>query len=455
MPNYKISGLTAYPNSTFAATDKFEVSYLTGGIHYSRYLTGTQIFNTLQATLVSGTNIKTINGNSLLGSGDLVISGGGGSGIFGIPNASGVYTYYATLTLAMAAAVSGNTIEMFADVTETGAVTVNLKSGVNINGNSHTYLLTNSGTSNCIQDNGVSLICEIFNIKFKRTSATASSTAALPLYITSATTQIINHGVSYESTFGLAAAISGKVTGGYFRGELSGNLSLTVLSTGILTNANFYSAVGYAKIDGTAINCTFRSDGSYAVSALPASSRLIHCTGYSTSNYGIYVGSGYILNCVGYSTANSAIYTANADCIVENCTGYSTGVCGIQGFGDFINSVGESTANAGIFGTSIINCTAKSSAAKATWLSGKMYNSVSICSWNNASGHAVELQANNTEILECVLQTTNATANSIYSGTAYTCKYAINAFKGATTAVNANVTQGITNISDTKGNILI
>lgn len=34
--------------------------------------------NAKQATLVSGTNIKTVNGNSLLGSGDLVISGGGG-----------------------------------------------------------------------------------------------------------------------------------------------------------------------------------------------------------------------------------------------------------------------------------------------------------------------------------------------------------------------------------------
>lgn len=32
-----------------------------------------------QNTLVSGTNIKTINGNSILGSGDLVISGSGGS----------------------------------------------------------------------------------------------------------------------------------------------------------------------------------------------------------------------------------------------------------------------------------------------------------------------------------------------------------------------------------------
>jgi hypothetical protein len=35
-------------------------------------------FNGKQAALVSGTNIKTINGNTLLGSGDLVISGGGG-----------------------------------------------------------------------------------------------------------------------------------------------------------------------------------------------------------------------------------------------------------------------------------------------------------------------------------------------------------------------------------------
>ena len=33
-------------------------------------------FNTKQATLVSGTNIKTVNGNSLLGSGDITISGG-------------------------------------------------------------------------------------------------------------------------------------------------------------------------------------------------------------------------------------------------------------------------------------------------------------------------------------------------------------------------------------------
>lgn len=33
---------------------------------------------TVQAVLVSGTNIKTINGSSILGSGDLTVSGGSG-----------------------------------------------------------------------------------------------------------------------------------------------------------------------------------------------------------------------------------------------------------------------------------------------------------------------------------------------------------------------------------------
>ena len=41
-------------------------------------------WNTKENILVSGTNIKTINGNSLLGSGDLIISGGGSSNLDGL-----------------------------------------------------------------------------------------------------------------------------------------------------------------------------------------------------------------------------------------------------------------------------------------------------------------------------------------------------------------------------------
>ena len=68
------------------------------------------------------------------GSGDVLevfsASGGSSGGIFGISDATGTYTYYATLTLAMASAVSGEVIQVFADFVETGAVTVILKNGV-------------------------------------------------------------------------------------------------------------------------------------------------------------------------------------------------------------------------------------------------------------------------------------------------------------------------------------
>jgi hypothetical protein len=48
-------------------------------IHAIGDVTGLQTaLNGKQATLESGTNIKTVNGNSLLGSGDIAISGGGG-----------------------------------------------------------------------------------------------------------------------------------------------------------------------------------------------------------------------------------------------------------------------------------------------------------------------------------------------------------------------------------------
>jgi len=76
MANKKISQLTA-KGAALAATDLIEIAEDNGaGGYVTKSVTGANIKSGLQATLVSGTNIKTINSNTILGSGDLVIAGG-------------------------------------------------------------------------------------------------------------------------------------------------------------------------------------------------------------------------------------------------------------------------------------------------------------------------------------------------------------------------------------------
>ena len=76
MANKKISQLTA-KGTALAATDLVEIAESDGaGGYVTKSVTGANVVSGLQPTLVSATNIKTINSNSILGSGDLVIAGG-------------------------------------------------------------------------------------------------------------------------------------------------------------------------------------------------------------------------------------------------------------------------------------------------------------------------------------------------------------------------------------------
>jgi len=82
-----------------------------------------------------------------------VIAGGVG-GVCGIANTSGIYTYYSTLSAAMTAATSGQTVDLLTDVTETGSVTITLKAGVKINGNGYTYTLNVNDNTHTLTQNG-------------------------------------------------------------------------------------------------------------------------------------------------------------------------------------------------------------------------------------------------------------------------------------------------------------
>jgi len=73
MADLKISQLTA-KGSAIANTDLLEISESDGaGGYVTKSVTGANIIGSKQNTLISGTNIKTINSTTLLGSGDLTV----------------------------------------------------------------------------------------------------------------------------------------------------------------------------------------------------------------------------------------------------------------------------------------------------------------------------------------------------------------------------------------------
>ena len=377
-------------------------------------------------------------------------------GVFGISNSSGVYTYYATLTLAMAAATSGQTIEMFADVTETGNVSISLKDNVNINGNGHTYTVTNATASLYIFNNtlGSRTISDL--------TIFGNGVAASANGFRTSTGNTTCNGFVIKMTSGAGAVTFG---GGIIDGvicKVTGTSQGIVLIGGYILNSRAYS------VNGIAIECS-SSNGS-----------IYNCHGESISNVGLYggymrkcvgigsisgiqlQGGGGATDCTGISSAGYGIYITGSSTIHSNLVGISSGSWAIRVFasGIIINGfTAYSTSNYGFVAytdTIATNGYAESTVAIPFASDGGTFTNIySKCSWNNAGGHAFLTGGTTAELINCTLQVANASANCINSATAKTVKYIRSTFKGATTPVNANITQGQINTEDNQGNILI
>ena len=213
--------------------------------------------------------------------------GGSASGIWGISNATGVYTYYTTLTLAMAAAVSGQVIEMFADVTETGAVSVTLKTGVNINGNGHTYTHTNATADlhTFIAASSVVTNSNILNLNVVKSNSTGSC-----LY-----TGLNNSGTLIFTGSKLINLSTGRCVNCFANSEMEiinlyakSNSGIAIYMNGGLSrlaNSYAYSESGVAiQTGGTAVT---------------------NCNGVSNSSVGLYIASGRATDSIGFSSSSS------------------------------------------------------------------------------------------------------------------------------------------------------
>tara|TARA_R110000868_G_scaffold172688_1_gene408618 strand:- start:626 stop:1849 length:1224 start_codon:yes stop_codon:yes gene_type:complete len=401
-----------------------------------------------------------------------IASSGGASGIWGISNSSGVYTYYTTLTLAMAAATAGQTIEMFADVVETGAVTVTLKNGVNINGNGHTYTLNNSGLNHALSAaSSVTTSCNIINLNVVRTGSTGSLFDNSCLILGINGLGVINCSGSTFRNSGSGCGILYSTNSAHEINNAVAYATSGLGAIGIFTasGAKLNNSIGYGTSGGTGIRCHNGGD-------------IQNCTGVSDSGYGIYGLGGNHSNSVGISASGAGFFSA---AISINCVGRSTSGVGfdIQSATSIINCVGMSVSGIGLYvlAAYIYNCTGISASSRGLQLlsgavaynttsrstssysvfsnspTSEIHNSTIISNWNNAGG--IGISSNNTTvpsvILNCTFLLSNASAPYLFNGpTAQAVSTRGNTYKGGG-AYSALITQAIVAVEDSQGNIFL
>lgn len=387
--------------------------------------------------------------------------GAGASGIFGIADATGVYTYYSNLGLAIAAATAGETIQLFTDYTETVVGSIFLKNGVDINLNGHTYEYAVANNSDTISDGGIPATVTIFNGTLKRTNAlNPTNTTGVCLKLSNVSTNITLHGVTVIAEDGSNCCIvqNGKLLGGYYRqiGAVAGSSFgfQTVSVNSFVDNVHVHADTKAARLDsGKVSNSYFRNDGDVGV--IVNSGEAYNIIGFSTATTGILVATAKLFNSSGISTAQIGLATGTST-ELYNCSGTSSAGVGIFTLNYAINCVAISTGSFGM-GTgsfsSTHNCSAYSSANVAIFSRGKIVKTSAICDFDSSSGHGFSGIENNDEIIDCYAEVVNSAAYGVNAPIRIPYVTGFSG-RGMTQLLNLGANAQV-NTADNYGNILI
>jgi len=392
-------------------------------------------------------------------------------GQFGISDSSGVYTYYTTLTLAIAAAVSGDTIEMFTDVEETTNTTITLIDEITINGNGHTYTLNVDDTADAFTFTVANGTAYFNNIKVVRTGrALGTATGAIGNFV--------------NNTIKCQGAVFINDYGRGFIGDGGSIYNAHIISVehGIyapFSSKNLYnchievsssSAMGTYLSGGLVNNCYVKAVG---IAINVSAGQIYNSIGISTNNYGIS-SNGEIYDSIGKSTSGIGLNGQRAtNCVGISSTNYGTNVSesrnstfiSVSGRGAFRgnhqNATIISSSNIGINEpVNLDSCYIESSSNIPINFrdNSEIRNSSISSKWNNAGGHGTTsfVARTNPIVTNTSIKVANASAYCLNMYPSSTLRFANNSFSGATTPVNtSNVTQGIVNTSDSQGNILV
>jgi hypothetical protein len=392
--------------------------------------------------------------------------GGGASGIWGISDTAGTYTYYSDIASANAAASSGQTIELFANVRETNPVEWVLKDGVKYNMNGYTYTLDSTTSADAVNDILVgSGETHIFNGIIKRASGPNSSSGGFVLD-SSSTGKIKLEGVHLINEVGYCTKVSSaKLDGGIHEAQGFGQAIRILNFNAEVKNVRALGSYqGIYVASGIVIDSYAYSQNEKAIRGFGSNVQLINCVGYSNANTAIEIqnNAGRAIGCTAYSTGGSAFYGGG---IFENCTGYSTANnamtlsngAKVNGCDLFGTTVGLQLQTLPSTDTLVQNCTIKADASQAViaYWGGTFVNcSVEGAPLTYGDCFLVGSGGTDVKIFGCSMKVRNASAECITGGAGTTTYYGNNIFAGnPTLAVSTNITQGQTTHHDNRGNI--
>lgn len=384
-------------------------------------------------------------------------SAGSSGGAWGIANASGVYTYYATYQLAVAAATAGQTIEMFGSQTESTADHI-LKNGVNINYNGYTLTFT---TGFRMIDNGVACDVQLLNGEIKKGVG-----GQIAIYISSSSTILRGNVLVNSSLAGAGGTGSygyygiGKVYGLNFKGNdcvygfggLGDIFNVTI-------NCTSGTAVGsLASFNSSTINST--STGN-AIAAVP----LVESCTIKTNGAGGYSNSGVgiVNNSTFYSLTNRIIDGQQNGLTFNNCS-FNSRASTVYNFGGGLgNSVfNNCTLRSLVYinnyasGGNMNNCIVISETDICLYYTGGVFVNNNFTSLlNSASGRIAQELQDGTRFIGNTFNVTSSSAVALYSTGAPVVYISGNNLKGSSLLKSAGVVNAQTNTADAQGNTIL
>lgn len=425
-------------------------------------------------SVVSGSLIVTegISGSfsgSFQGDGSQLTGIGASFGKFGIADSSGSYTYYPNLSSSLQAAVAGDTIQLFTNVTEASDHTFHLKDKVDFNFNGNELFISASATldaTDMITDNNVAVSCSFYNGRIRFTQSTSAGIFNRLLYIDNVASEITSIGFEWEVENGTNASPfypirnDGTLNGGKFIGG-SNVFNYLIQTNGELNNLEVYASKGIR------FNGFLKKHHNLKV----------HTYG---GQAGAEVSQNYLYNSYFHAETGQALsiyYAINCDIRADNGAGISgtrqlidstivnTNGIGVSTVGEMIggsiytsNNVSIAAAAAEILGVTIYN--RDYLGPGITMGNGEISNCAIIDDYptNGQKSVQVDSGATSPTITNCSFDFyNNNTANTAITAVDDDTPvfFANNTFKNCTPTNPTKVTQAVLNTPDAQGNIVI